>query len=402
MISVIIPTHDRPDYLQCALSSLLRQSLSDWEAIIVDNGAHQSAQAIVAAAGDQRLKYMVSPPHNRSLARNAGAAAATGAFLAFLDDDDCLLPDSLLIQADYLESHPDVGLVAGGAELINAAGEHSGRWELWKHLPALTLDKCIEQCPLMPSATLMRRIWFERVGGFDAALPLAEDMDLFLRLLLAGCRMEWVHELTCQYRVHAGGSQGDAVHYAQGRALMLERILSHPQLPESISQRGDEIRASYALTAFAQYAMSGDDEVARSQLQKALEYRPELRRADAELVVKSLLGACSKVAGASDPFALFISRLPLAEESLEIAPGIRRKGLIEAAQMSLYKGYEAGDSWQVCRAFAFLVRHRATCLSNRGTWVILVKALRTGMLRAVRRLAAVVYSHRYRGQTGTR
>src|SRR3989338_8677774 len=98
-VSVIIPTHNRPELLKRAVKSVLNQTYKDLEVIVVDDGLEKRADETVNSFNDSRLKYIQHPEEKGgSAARNTGIKNSSGEFIAFLDDDDEWLPEKLEIQ----------------------------------------------------------------------------------------------------------------------------------------------------------------------------------------------------------------------------------------------------------------------------------------------------------------
>src|SRR5262249_26724143 len=174
LVSAVLTTYSRPDLLHGALDSVYAQEgqgeLFYLEAVAVDDASPNDARAIVARYPANYIRH----PVNRGLAaaRNTGIAATTGAYVAFLDDDDLWLPGKLRTQVPVLESCPDVGAVYGGsASRPNWVGPSGRIFEellTWNFVGYFTV--------------LMRRSALARVGYLDETLRSIEDYDLWLRL----------------------------------------------------------------------------------------------------------------------------------------------------------------------------------------------------------------------------
>jgi glycosyltransferase involved in cell wall biosynthesis len=111
-ISVIIPTYNHAQHLGEAIESVLSQDYPDMEVIVVDDGSSDNTREVTTNYGG-KIICVEQPNGGCALARNAGLNIATGEYIAFLDSDDSLLPGSLLIRAEYLDNHPQVGMVCG-------------------------------------------------------------------------------------------------------------------------------------------------------------------------------------------------------------------------------------------------------------------------------------------------
>jgi glycosyltransferase involved in cell wall biosynthesis len=198
-ISVIIPTFDRAWVLGCAIDSVLDQTVSDFELIVVDDGSTDRTPALLAGYGD-RLHVIRQANSGVSAARNAGIAASRGSLVAFLDSDDRWLPEKLAVQTAYFDAEPEA-LICQTEELwirngvrVNPRRRHckpSGNI----FLPSLEL------CLVSPSAVMMRRRLFDQVGLFDETLPACEDYDLWLRV---SCRFP-VHLIDTPLIIKNGG-----------------------------------------------------------------------------------------------------------------------------------------------------------------------------------------------------
>ena len=186
LVSVVIPTHERPDLLERAVASLLAQTHRELECIVVDDASSPPTGRLLErlASGDARLRWLRHDrPRGASAARNTGLAAARGRHVAFLDDDDYWLPGKLEKQVALLEaSPPSVGLVycwfdyrIGDRIVPGRSPRLEGR--IFEHL--------LERQPLGNSSTLLvPRSVAEAVAGFDAELPRGNDGDFIRRIAL--------------------------------------------------------------------------------------------------------------------------------------------------------------------------------------------------------------------------
>jgi glycosyltransferase involved in cell wall biosynthesis len=176
IVSVIVPTCDRPDLLDRSISSILAQTFEDYEVIVVDDGTHRVVPDTMF--DDPRVRVV---PCDGALgpgpARNRGIDAARGEYVAFLDDDDLWLPDKLTASVQALREHPEAGVVfhktgrPGGDVAV-------GNGQLVHAQPAQMF--ATRQTPHVDSV-MIRRALFDEVR-FSEDLPAAAEVDLFLRL----------------------------------------------------------------------------------------------------------------------------------------------------------------------------------------------------------------------------
>jgi glycosyltransferase involved in cell wall biosynthesis len=186
LISVVIPTYDRARCLDRAVESVIAQSYTDREIIIIDDGSLDDTPAVVErmmdAYGDEAaIRFSRIPHAGVSAARNRGIDMSRGEWIAFLDSDDHWLPDKLDRQVRYLAAHPEYRVchtdeiwIRKGTR-INQGKKHLKRAG-WFFIPSLEL------CLISPSAVMVHRSVFREVGVFDETFPVVEDYDLWLRM----------------------------------------------------------------------------------------------------------------------------------------------------------------------------------------------------------------------------
>ena len=180
--SVVIPTRDRSSEVIAAVHTALDQTLDDVEVVVVDDGSTDGTAAAIAAIDDPRLVYVAETGRGGNVARNAGAHASHGEFLAFLDDDD-QAERGWLEQLDAaLRSEPSAVLACCGARYIEPDGTTAVR--LPRDLgPAF--DHAVAHFDT--GTFVVDRGVFDEVGGFAEDLPSMQQTDLGLRLV-AACR----------------------------------------------------------------------------------------------------------------------------------------------------------------------------------------------------------------------
>lgn len=183
LISVVIPTYNRCDLLAEALRSVVSQTYSNWELLVIDDGSTEPIEEVVKAFSDQRIIYHRQMNQGVSVARNLGIQLAKGKYIAFLDSDDMMEPICLDEKIKLVKENPDVGVVGGGCRYVNYEGEpilnisparDSITYEdlsVWTAFPGGT-------CNIFAERELLVRI-----GGFRTNLVDSEDRDLLRRLV---------------------------------------------------------------------------------------------------------------------------------------------------------------------------------------------------------------------------
>ncbi len=178
-ISVVIPTYNRADYLVKAISSVMNQSRSVDEIIVVDDGSTDHTR-LMLEKNYPKIEYYYQENRGVSAARNMGIAKARSDWLAFLDSDDEWLPKKLEKQLEANQSsavrvcHTNEIWIRNGIR-VNQMKKHEkqGGW---------IYEKCLPLCVISPSAVMIHQSIFDAVGVFDESLPACEDYDLWLRI----------------------------------------------------------------------------------------------------------------------------------------------------------------------------------------------------------------------------
>ncbi len=178
-ISLIIPAYNAECYLAEAIDSALSQDDAPVEVVVVDDGSTDATPRILAGYGE-RLRVLTQPNRGVGAARNAGVAASSGDWLAFLDADDRLRPDKLSRQAAMLRDRPDVDLC--DCYMVQFWSPELTQEQLQRD-PRYAGDHCRKRLAGATPTWLFRRSLWERVGGFATDLKIGEDTDWFARVL---------------------------------------------------------------------------------------------------------------------------------------------------------------------------------------------------------------------------
>lgn len=241
VVSVVIATNRDSPYLAEAIDSVIAQTYTGWELIVVDNGVPDpdALQRTVGAASGARV-LRVPPPVTVSLARNAGNAEARGDLVVFLDDDDVWHPSRLEMQVEALAARPEAPASYCGGWHMDAAGRPFE--PSWPATPATAADMLSRRArmPHICGAMLIRRAAFHEVGGFSAELTMMEDFELALRLLQRGDFVCVPDELV-GYRRHDRNATGTGIDNARVRRDALDGILSRHEW--AARARGDATTA---------------------------------------------------------------------------------------------------------------------------------------------------------------
>jgi GT2 family glycosyltransferase len=279
LVSVIVPTFNRLQYLRPALESVFAQTLTDWELLIVDDGS--------SAPTKEYLESLIEPGRvsvfffehsgNPSKLRNAALREARGEYVAFQDSDDLWLPRKLEMQIASLRSHPTRSWSHTKYVFIDGRGELTP-WMLrtggWPTPEGWVIDKLVrvETVIALPSVVASRNL-LRKVGGFDERLLGSEDYDLWRRLAVES-EIDAVLEPVTLVRRHGDehfATRGAEVfHYAR---LAAEKSLQLRGL-EHLAPLLRRQRAMTAVGLARAHATSGNRREALIALLSALRYAP--------------------------------------------------------------------------------------------------------------------------------
>lgn len=200
VVTVIIPTNKGGRYLAEAVASVQAQTSPVHEILLVDDGS--PAPGLAAVASGLGVQHLSQEPSGLSVARNTGAAAAVGDWIAYLDDDDVWHPERIQEQLRALEAAPDAVAVCTGGWYMDADGvEFGAGWSARSATSAALIS--YEVPPPRITTLLIRRDAYLAVGGCRREMEPAEDNDLILRLLQLG-EVASVDRALVGYRRHGG------------------------------------------------------------------------------------------------------------------------------------------------------------------------------------------------------
>jgi len=238
LVSIIIPTYNQAGLLRHALCSVINQTHSDWEAIIIDNHSDDDTISVVESFDESRFR-LAQFRNNGVIAasRNEGIRMARGKWIAFLDSDDLWRPEKLRVCLEKAEDNTDLighreATFCGDVELsvspYYSLADATYRRLLFNHT-------CFS-----PSAALVKKSLIDGIGGFseEPSLTTVEDYDLWLRLVEVGAVVQFVGQVLSDYRLHEGNASGSILRHMNAGLQAVElhfKRLRH-------KRAGDELR----------------------------------------------------------------------------------------------------------------------------------------------------------------
>jgi glycosyltransferase involved in cell wall biosynthesis len=219
LVSVIISTCNRVDYLPEAIASARAQTYAPLELIVVDDGSTDATPALLDRLAQTGVRCLRQPNSGVAVARNRGVQATAGELIAFLDDDDLWLPDKLARQVAVLAQAPETAVVYGHAEqFVSPELDAADRAHL-AHLAGRVVPAPIA------TAMLVRRTAWAAIGPFDEALRVGVEMDWYARLCDLGLPKIMLDAVVYRRRLHRSNlnraTQGDQAE----RLRVLKQVL---------------------------------------------------------------------------------------------------------------------------------------------------------------------------------
>jgi GT2 family glycosyltransferase len=287
-VSVVIPTYNRARYLGEAVESVMAQTYTDWELIVVDDGSVDDTAAVLAGYGG-RVTTVRQPHVGASAARNAGLAVARGELISFLDSDDLFLPHNLEVLVARLDQRPEAAVAYGWYVWANEAGQPTARsgpklpdQPPFVAGPGASFTPCgmnvegdvlrpmlLEESMLLGTA-LLRREAALTVGGFNRRRAYQEHWEFFLRLARAGFAFVCCRSTVALVRLHTDNRSSNLHQMLADRLAVLEECFEAPgsaHLPAGL--RDHALHAAYAEFARLFYE-TGQAEAGARCLQSAL------------------------------------------------------------------------------------------------------------------------------------
>jgi glycosyltransferase involved in cell wall biosynthesis len=236
-VTVLVPTWNRAELIGEAIRSILVQTFTDFEVIVVDDGSTDATADALARLSDSRLRVLHRDHRGISAAMNAGLSLARGRYIARLDSDDVWRPDLLGTLVPLLDSQPEIDVVYAQADALDhgvVVGHLQGMPLRFPDdsLRSLVYDDCT--CNV---ALVARRACLDRAGPYDETLIANEDWDMWLRVARQS-RFAFCDQVLARIRWHPGNLTGlESPQLAQvlaSRMAPLDKLFAQPDLPESV------------------------------------------------------------------------------------------------------------------------------------------------------------------------
>lgn len=212
-LSILMPIYKTADFLREAMNSMLSQTFTNFELIVLNDCSPDNAEEILDTFSDPRIvRYCGDKNQGLANVLNVGMDMARGKYIARMDSDDISLPNRLEVQIKYLEEHPNIDLCSCGMELFGAKNE------IWirESDPEKVKITALHHSPILHASSMWRKVSFERCGlNYSQNMVPAEDYDLWCRALALGLKLVNIPDVLYLYRIRPGQATMDTVKTAQ-------------------------------------------------------------------------------------------------------------------------------------------------------------------------------------------
>lgn len=371
IVSIIIPAYNQGEYLKQAIESSLAQTFCDFEVIVVDDGSTDSTPEVVKGFTDSRIHYLRQENKGLSGARNTGIRNSRGQYLTFLDSDDLFLPDKLALLIAAFQQHPEMGMIAGQALLIDEHGkliDTTFNSTMQGDSAELILGN-----PFHVGSIMVLKSWQEKIGFFDENLRSYEDWDMWLRLVKAGCKIMTIDQPVSLYRFHTAQMTRNGSQMTRASFAVLDKTYSQADLPARWQQLHDQAYANAHIRAAAHGYLAHDFDLAKTHLETAVTLYPPLK-IDVDMLANRLYGLI-QLPKTSDPLQFLSDIYENLPATLEQLGKRKNHYLGQAAVNKAFQTFQQGLYLKARKNALRAIQYQPRYLTNRGVLSILVKSL---------------------------
>jgi glycosyltransferase involved in cell wall biosynthesis len=273
-VSIIIPTFNSAAFVAEAVQSVLDQTYSDYEIIVADDGSTDNTKEALQRFGD-RLTFLTLPHTGICATRNAAIKQSRGEFIALLDSDDIWEADKLELQVEYLDQHPEYGLVYCYSTNFTDASEGNVALVKKVDFEGHIFKDLFTKNSFANSTIVIRRTVFDEAGGYDESLTAMEDYDLNLRISQKH-QIGRVAKSLMRRRIHPGSfySSGYDNQYVY-QLPVYDKYMRDPAVEKLVGKTAADYMSGFIIKFIFKNLFDGRDEFIAQKLQDLERFSPE-------------------------------------------------------------------------------------------------------------------------------
>jgi glycosyltransferase involved in cell wall biosynthesis len=272
LISIITPTFNREKFLPAAIESVLQQTYSNWELIIVDDGSKDNTKTLIDtySVKDNRIKYYFQENQGQSIARNKALSVASGEFICFLDSDNYWTKDKLEKSIIAFNKYPDADILYGDCITIDEQGHELHRNNMRRHSGKVA-HLLLKDNFVSMNTTMTRKECFLELGGMSGKRRVADDYDLWLRMS-SRYNFQYIPEYLAYYRVMENQiSSNKKLRFDTNEQIILDFISAYPM---SITEKEKQEGLAAFYSRKARHYASENKRESYSAIKKAFKTSP--------------------------------------------------------------------------------------------------------------------------------
>lgn len=242
LVSIVLPVYNAGVYLKEAIQSILDQTYTNIELIIINDGSTDDSEKLIKSFTDDRIRYVYQQNTGLAGALNAGLKASNGKYIARQDQDDISLKERLQKQVEFLEKHPNVNLLGTRAQVFT---DDQKEIKMHDHAtePAVLRFDLLFDNPFVHSSVMFRKESIEKIGYYNTDRSYYEDFELWSRFAFNG-RVANLREVLVKYRHHDQGLSKSTGYFKED-AVLNQSQLNIEKLIGKKEVRFDDLSAVY-------------------------------------------------------------------------------------------------------------------------------------------------------------
>lgn len=274
-VSVVLPTYNGSKFLDEAISSVFKQTYSDYELVVVDDGSTDPNVKAICNRYKNKLTYIFQENRGLPAARNTGIVNSRGTYICFIDDDDIWMPEKLELQINFYKGLPSskkVGLVFTWSVIIDETGKAIGYKKI--HVEGNIFYDLFHQCLVYaPSSVMIRRDVFEIVGLFDEFFRMRQDWEIYFRIAKV-FNIYSLDSLLVKYRMHSSklSNRANMEKLEFYELKVLEKVFHNEKDNVKVCQMQNDVMAKQYLRYAAGYFLDHDIKNCHARYRRALKY----------------------------------------------------------------------------------------------------------------------------------